>query len=322
MRLSENKKTKIIEMLKCGYSNADISDETGISIRTIQRFKKDIPKAEFNEIDANGIITKTEKKFLDRVKGEKELFEDLEEGWVYHMTTERLNQQTSGLWWKWIAYPESVEFEEMAEKFKQLGLETAISPLHNRDTWGHDSPEIVNTETGEITPKGSRYKCGDRKKPHYHGITKFEKQIGYKEANRIIREITQGPYIQKCMSLTGSYEYFVHKNNPEKFQYDKDEITNINDFVLEPTKKERKLMTNEIGKVISKNRIENFIDLVRFYTDQIEYINIIASSSYYFGALCQSIWHEKHPEKITKNMLVDEDGNPVEICKANKYKGE
>lgn len=315
-KIDDKTKDKIIQLKKSGYSHKDISDEVGISTRTIQRIVKDIPKAEFNEIDAQGYITKTEKKYLDRIKGEKELFEDEEEGWVYHMTAEKLNQQTSGLWWKWIAYPESVEFEEMVRKFKALGFETAISPLHNRDPWGHDSPEIIDKNGKILFKQGEKYKCGDHKKEHYHGITKFEKQVSYKEANRIIREITQGPYIQKCMSLTGSYEYFIHKNNPEKFQYDKDEITIINGFVLEPTKKERKLMTNEIGKVISENKIENFIDLVRLYTDQIEYISIIASNSYYFGALCQSIWHEKHPDKITKNMLVNQDGEPVGICKA------
>lgn len=311
-KIEREKREKIIKLKKNGYTHKDIAEELNISTKTVQRIIKEAPKTEFNELDTLGYITRAEKKYMDRIKGEKELFEDTEEGWVYHMTAEKLGQETSGLWWKWIAYSESADFDEMVEAFEVLGLETAISPLHSRDFWSHDSPEAVDTETGEILlKKGEKYKAGDRKKAHYHGLTKFSRQVSYKEANRIIREITKGPYIQKCLSLTGSYEYFFHKNNPEKFQYDKDEVTIINGFIIEPTRTERKLMINEVSKLILQEEIENLGELIRYYADQYEYINMISEKSYYFAGLTQSVWRKKHPDRVVKNVILNVDGEII-----------
>lgn len=313
-----NRTEKIIELKRAGYTHENIAEALGISAKTIQREIKDLPEEYQEEFKGGNVITKLEKKYIDRIKGERELFEDIEEGWVYHMTEEKLLQQTSGKWWSFIFYSDSAELEEVIKAFKAKGLEVAISPLHNRDKWTHDSPETTDKETGEIIPKGARYKCGDRKKEHRHGIVKFDQPVSFRTANGIIREITNGPYAQKCLSITGAYEYFVHKNNPEKFQYDCEEIIRINGFRLELTKTEKKLMTNEISKKVIDENIDEFNSLINAYRDQIEYINLISEKSYYFGALCQSLWKKNNPNRITRNMLVNELGEPVEICKSKK----
>ena len=83
---NKNRTKKIIELKRAGYTHGDIAEELGISIKTIQREMKDLPEEYKKEFKGGDVITKLEKKYIDRIRGERELFEDTEEGWVYHMT--------------------------------------------------------------------------------------------------------------------------------------------------------------------------------------------------------------------------------------------
>ena len=314
MAINNEQKEKIKSLLLDGATYEEVAELVGVSQKTVQRIKKELTENNpelaqtLTENKYNRAIQKSEEKYLKKIEKEKELFEDSEEGWTYHLTAEEIRHRESSKWWSFIVYPESAE-PNWKEKLQLLGCELAISPLHDKDLWTHDSPAIKDEETGEVLEEaGSRYQCGHRKKAHWHCIIKFEQTIKYKEANKIIRAITNGPYLQKCMSLKGQYEYFINQNNPEKYQYEKDEIERYNGFIIEATQTDRIIMIDEIGRVIAEKGFLDLGEVRKYYEGQYEYINVIAQKSYYFEKLTQVNFRRKYPEGRTQKVrLVREE---------------
>ena len=246
--ISEEKQNLIRKRLLQGHSVKDIAEEVGVSDKTVAKYKKNTPtqptasarsEDTLNQLDYTTILTKKEEKLVKKIMKQVALYEDDEEGWSFHLTAhdDRIRQQ--GLWWSFIVYEDSVP-DNYIERLKSTGMQVALSPWHDKDSWNHDSPPMTNAETGELIPQGARYKMGDRKKCHRHGIVKTDRKCSWREMNRLLQDILHCPYIQKCRSLKGAYEYFLHLNNPEKYQgYFKDEIIKMNGFVIEPTKFEQ-----------------------------------------------------------------------------------
>lgn len=102
--------------------------------------------------------------------------------------------------WTFIVYPESApnEWREIIDEYHVPWIE---SPLHDKD---------VNPD-------------GEKKKSHWHIMMMFDGKKTYDQ----IREITlklRCPNPQKVPNAKGLARYFVHMDNPEKYQYDKAEI--------------------------------------------------------------------------------------------------
>lgn len=316
--ISTDKKNLIRKRLCQGASVTDIVNEVQVSRMTVHRVKKELPpdvigKSEGNQDDLSTVnistlLTKEEAKFARKYGKEVDLFEDEEEGWTYHLTKEDYRMKTSGLWWSFIAYPESVP-ENWIEKLRHTGLRFAISPLHDKDTWNHDSPEAVDAETGEIIPRGARYKAGDPKKAHWHGIVVSDKSMSAKDANAVIRKCTNGPYVQKCRSLRNAYEYFLHINAPEKYQgYDKDDIQCFNNFQLEPNKYETGILQNEILKMMRDQNLTTMDKVVEAYIDQPEYITVLAGKPGIFSSYANALWRKENPEgRVQRVKVITED---------------
>ena len=302
-----------------GSTNKEISDSYGVSVRSIQRIRREMPEQvlagtgtgndlinndDSIQFDNTKLLTKKEEAFTKRLEGELALYEDIEEGWVYHTTKHSHLLRTSGCWWTAIAYPESAPID-WVDRLRMTGLRIAISPLHDKDTWNHDSPAVVNPETGEIIPKGARYKAGDRKKSHWHIIIVSDKTMSAIEANEIIRNITRGPYVQKCRSLKNAYDYFLHVNTPEKYQgYDKEEIQEYNGFHLEPNKYEKGVMLDEVLTFIREKEIDNIVDLVDHYAGQVEYLNLLNAKPFLVTSYVKGVWLRHNPDRA-KHITID-----------------
>lgn len=211
--ISEEKQNLIRKRLLQGHSIKDIAQETGVSEKTVSKYKRNAPEplkvsasSEDIElqIDYTTVLTKREEFLAKKILKEVALYEDEVEGWSYHLTAhdDRIRQQ--GMWWSFIVYDDSVP-ENWLERLQATGMQIALSPWHDKDTWNHDSPEMVNAETGEIIPKGARYKMGDRKKMHRHGIVKTDKKCSWREMNTFLQNMLHCPYIQKCRSLRNAF---------------------------------------------------------------------------------------------------------------------
>lgn len=309
--VKDETKHLIAYLIQQGKSCEEIAQKVNCSTRTVKRIKKEMAPSLGN----NGTISKSLKyidytnteplKLSSRSAREKLLFEDTEEGWIFETTEsdERCKawKRTSGKWWVGIVYPESAP-EEWLTRLRSTGMQIAVSPIHDKDKWEHDSPEkeIVDTETGEVirVAKGMLYKKGDPKKEHLHIIVKTDTRVSWQEINRMIRPITNGPLMQKCNSLKGAYEYFIHLNNPERYQYDRDEIQTFNDYCNEPNRKEQMEMLQAIIQECIDQNITDYADLMRRYRDSYEYLNIISIKGYALKQLTDSLWKQAHPDYV------------------------
>lgn len=316
--MTEELKNQIRKMILNGISDKAIMDDCAVSRTTIWRLKKGMPLATLPETDTGddkikldnlAYLTKEEEKYLKKLDKEKWLYEDEEEGWVYHLTKADYRLKTSGLWWMAIAYPESVK-DGWIEKLRSKGFRIAISPLHDKDKWNHDSPAVVNQRTGEIIPKGARYKAGDPKKPHWHIIIVSDQRMSYQDANHAIRECTNGPYVQKCRSLRNAFDYFLHINAPEKYQgYDREEIQVYNNFHIEPNKYETGLIQAEMCRIILEKNLDEMDAVVKAFMDIPEYMVILTAKPGIFTSLVRSLWKKNHPEGNIQRIKIVKDIN-------------
>lgn len=316
MVLTEAKQNLIRQRILAGCTIRSIAQEVGVSERTVCNYKKKIPVKRIPENDSgdNTIIwdntkqlTNLEKKYTTKIEREIALYEDIEEGWIYHITSQDYRLKTSGLWWCGIVYPDSAP-EGWELKIRDMGFRLAISPLHDKDTWNHDSPEMVDPSTGKIIPKGARYKAGDRKKAHWHIIIVCDQRVSAVDINNTIRAVTNGPYLQKCRSLRNAHDYFWHINAPEKYQrYDKNEARYFNNFHLEPNKYEIGLLQNDIFETIKEHNFINMVDLIDHYIGQPEYITILTAKPGLFTSYINGRWKKAHPEgRVQRVLLVTE----------------
>lgn len=321
--VTEEKQNLIRKRHLQGHTVKDIAQEVGLSEKTVRGYIKKSPEPlkvsasseDTNlQIDYTTVLSKREEVLAKKILAQVALYEDDVEGWSYHLTEhdDRIRQQ--GLWFSFIVYADSVP-DNYIERLESTGMQIALSPWHDKDSWNHDSPEMVNAETGEIIPKGARYKTGDRKKTHRHGIAKSDRKVSWREMNRLLQDITHCPYIQKCHSLKGAYEYFLHLNNPEKYQgYFKDEIIKMNGFVIEPTKFEQGVLYDEIVHTIIEYNYTKWTDVFKLYHGQPEYVLLLSSRPAVITEVLRENWRAENPDgRVQRVQLVNDDNEKGKV---------
>lgn len=108
--------------------------------------------------------------------------------------------------WACILYPDSMA-KDLGCILTDLHIAFALSPMHDKD---------IN-DAGEI------------KKPHYHLLMRYSGPISYENARKIFDRI-KGVGCEQVYSLVGYYRYLTHADNPEKAQYNADDIKIYNGF--------------------------------------------------------------------------------------------
>lgn len=108
--------------------------------------------------------------------------------------------------WGAVIYPESAP-EDWKDILTLKGISWACSPLHDKD----------------VNP------TGEKKKEHYHIILCFGSPTTFNNVKSILEELNC-PIPIPLESVRGYYRYFIHKDNPEKYQYNEKEIETYNAF--------------------------------------------------------------------------------------------
>ena len=150
-------------------------------------------------------------------------------------------------YWAMVLYPDSAP-SNWRDKLRETGIQCAISPLHDKD---------VNADN---TPK----------KAHYHIILCYEGPTTYKNVNNLCESLNQ-PIPQPLEQLRGYYRYLVHKDNPEKYQYDETRITTLNGFdianYLDLTNSQVVAILKEITQFIDDNDIIEYSTLIKTFRE-------------------------------------------------------
>lgn len=118
-------------------------------------------------------------------------------------------KEVKSKFWTAIVYEDSAP-EDWRDIIKISGLRCAISPYHDKD----------------INP------TGEPKKPHWHIILCWDGPTTYNNARKFVQEDLHTPVPKELKSIRGMYNYFTHKDNPEKAQYDESAIEHLNGFCL------------------------------------------------------------------------------------------
>lgn len=100
-----------------------------------------------------------------------------------------------------VVYPESAP-ENWFDILAEMKIPAFVSPLHNMD---------VNP-TGEV------------KKEHYHVMIMFEGVKTVEQALDVFRQIGGVEYCEQIQSLRGYARYLCHLDNPEKHQYNTEDV--------------------------------------------------------------------------------------------------
>lgn len=172
--------------------------------------------------------------------------------------------------WTFVLYPDSAP-KDWQEKLKISGLMSAISPLHDKD----------------INP------TGEKKKAHYHVLLVYSGPTTYNAVAKFTASLN-ATIPQALESVRGMYRYFSHKDNPEKYQYNENEITTLNGFniadLVELTKSEvNEIKATVLGLVRSAN-ITEYADLVDLLIDNemLSEYDVVINNTFFFNTYITS----------------------------------
>lgn len=173
--------------------------------------------------------------------------------------------------WSFIVYPEST-LCDWVEVLCDTGEKWIRSPLHDKD---------INETTNEL------------KKPHWHVIMTFANKKSFAQVKKIT-DLLNSPIPQTVANLKGAVQYLWHRNNPEKYQYDKKEVEAFNGFKYRQYLNDIGVDTDEILKEIvnwisEKNCVE-YADLVNYSVQERfdDWFPIVRSKTIFLNAYIRS----------------------------------
>ena len=183
-------------------------------------------------------------------------------------------------YWAFLVYPESAR-EDWKDVLCEMGVVCAVSPLHDRD----------------INP------TGEKKKAHYHVLVQFEGPTTYKNIDENICQLINATIPKKVISLRGYYRYLTHQDNPEKAQYDPQDIEVYGGFKLDMTTTEITQYKIQIMEDIQEKNIIEYSDICEYYKDIVgdyDKLDIVTNHTYFFDKyICSR--RNKQKQAMEKN---------------------
>lgn len=146
------------------------------------------------------------------------------------------NPPTKSKYFCAVLYPDSTAYdtEKVIKALAEEHLTFAVSPIHDRDV----------DDDGSI------------KKGHYHLLVAYASATTLNNIrgwfNACGMPESELHSVRVCASGVGYYRYLTHKDNPEKAQYNDNDVRVFND-------------SNELFKKFSKTSAEKIDDLVRIF---------------------------------------------------------
>lgn len=170
-----------------------------------------------------------------------------------------------------IVYPESAH-PNWQDILADECVPAVISPIHDKD---------VNPGTGEV------------KKPHYHVMLCFGSVKTQKQAQAVFDKLsTKAVQCKAVNSVSGQARYLIHMDNPEKYQYNADDVVCLNgadwsSMVMTSTDVYKTM--REICDFCRKNYVVSYSDLCDFTMDNnFDWFRIISSHTVFFKEYLKS----------------------------------
>lgn len=189
--------------------------------------------------------------------------------------------------WTFLVYPDSAP-TNWFEILQESGLPFAISPLHDKD----------------LDP------TGDQKKPHYHCLVCFPGPTTFLQVSKLCSQLNS-PIPKRVLSIIGIYRYFTHKDNPEKYQYNEEDIKVANGFDIKEynalTTSQTLLIMKTIQKLIQDRKIYEYSDLMDLLLkeDTVDFYQIASTHTLFFDRYLSSRRNKKKEfkDELEKKLL-------------------
>lgn len=238
-----------------------------------------------------------------------------------------------------LVYPESAP-EMWQEQLYEAGASFAVSPLHDKDTYSkldvkrRDRDIAAHAGDAAWLSLNPAIKEGDAKKAHYHVMYHHSGPATVKSViaalNGMCPDLVK--YVQPCYQGTvAAFEYFTHKNNPDKAQYAESDIFCSPTFTV-PRSDEDKKNDEELKKAsydarllaLSRdNGIHTISALVGYILEQgdIEFLSYCRSHSHWVSLIIaadENNTHTAQPDDVEEPIVAVDpvDGCCVEVTKS------
>lgn len=194
--------------------------------------------------------------------------------------------------WTFIVYPESAP-ENWRDLLDEYHVPWVESPLHDKD----------------INPDGTV------KKAHWHVILLFDGKKSYEQVKELTDSIN-APIPQKTANTKGLVRYLIHMDNPEKYQYKREEIVchcgaEIDEyFALSASSKNAILW--EIIEFIRENQVESLVEFMGYIqsTNKRDWFDVTANrNTMIIKAIIDSVYQVNHAkdDKRSEELRVREE---------------
>lgn len=200
--------------------------------------------------------------------------------------------------WAFILYPDSAP-KDWIEQLTKTGLQCVVSPLHDKD---------INADR-------------TLKKPHYHIILAYGGPTSYNVVKRLTEQFN-APIPQALEQIKGYYRYLTHKDNPEKYQYDANEIKSINGFSIrdyvELTRSEVNAIKRELQIVIKDKDIIEYSQLMDYVLDDPNFYDVACNNTIFFDRYITSRRYSDSKKSNEKEEVVRVDTETGEILEEDQ----
>ena len=191
--------------------------------------------------------------------------------------------------WTSVVYPESAP-ENWREILDGYHVPWVESPLHDKD---------VNPD-------------GEVKKAHWHIILFFDGKKSFEQVKEIT-DALNAPIPQKTANPKGLVRYLIHMDNPEKYQYKREEIVchcgaEIDEYFA-LSSSSRRVVFGEMVDFIMDSEIDNYADFLLYCRkhSEDEWFDIAVNhNTLAINKLLDAIYQKHNPKNGSKSVNLEE----------------
>lgn len=183
--------------------------------------------------------------------------------------------------WCFVIYPDDSAPSNYLEIIRSWHIPALVSPVHDSDFNADDT----------------------EKKKHIHVLLYFG--VGANKSFDQVKVYTDqlfGTIPIRVNSVNAMIRYFIHKDNPEKHQYRKEDLIVCSGFEIGnafDNFSDQELMYEQLEKIIVDNGIYNMFNLVVFLKDynMKDELRFLRSHTYYIKAVLDGRYQLLNPQK-------------------------
>lgn len=199
--------------------------------------------------------------------------------------------------WTLVVYPDSAP-ENWRDILDSTHIAWVESPLHDKD----------------VNPDGTP------KKPHWHIILMFGTMKSYSQVKEVA-DLLYAPIPQKVQSIKGAVRYLVHTDNPEKFQYKREDIkchggAEIDQY-FQLSSSSRLQILKEMITFIKDSQLENLMDFLSYCIeeDEDEWFDIASNhNTLIISRAIDAVYQKNHPKTARTDYKADKVAKAKEMA--------